>query len=132
MNFEPKWIAWETTQECNLTCVHCRSNACLDKYKDLDFSTEQGFSVIDQIASFAKPCLVLSGGEPLLRSEIFKNLRDFKKYKGKCGNCEYIKICGGCRARAHFMRGDYLAEEPLCHYTPKQLRGETSNTLQSS
>ncbi|WP_308420248.1 MULTISPECIES: SPASM domain-containing protein [Cysteiniphilum] len=64
-------------------------------------------------------------------SEIFKNLRDFKKYKGKCGNCEYIKICGGCRARAHFMRGDYLAEEPLCHYTPKRLRGETSSALHS-
>lgn len=48
-------------------------------------------------------------------SEIFKNLCDFKKYKGKCDNCEYIKIHGGCRARAHFMKGDYLAEEPLCH-----------------
>ncbi len=362
MNFEPKWIAWETTQECNLTCVHCRSSACLGKYKDLDFSTEQGFSVIDQIASFAKPCLVLSGGEPLLRSDIFdladygtkqglrmalatngtliddhtcqeikksgiqiislsldgsnnvthdnfrqqqgafdatlktaellnkhhipfiinssftqqnhheiketyalakqlhakawymfmvvptgrghklmqellhddkydnaldwhytmeseeedilvrptcaphyyrvrfeknksfglntksralsfssggskgciagqsiltidvtgnvhpcsylplsagnifesslqdiwqnsdifKNLRDFKKYKGKCGNCEYIKICGGCRARAHFMKGDYLAEEPLCNHMPKRLQREKHLIMECS
>ena len=348
----PKWIAWETTRQCNLSCVHCRSNACPSKFKDLDFTTEMGFKVIDDIASFSKPVLVLSGGEPLLRddifelakhgtkaglrmalatngtlvtqevcksilssgikivslsldgasadvhdafrqekgafdatlnaaqlfnqygipfivnssftkrnakdiknvyelskkigatawylfmvvptgrgedllnelladdkyqevlewhyemesqetemmvrptcaphyyrirfemnkaegnkiksrplsfstggnkgciagqsimtidvegnvqpcsylplsagnvftenlsdiwesSEIFKNLRNFKSYQGRCGSCEYIKVCGGCRARAHYMNGSYLAEEPLCHYQPVKKR----------
>jgi len=51
-------------------------------------------------------------------SEVFNNLRDFKKYKGKCGVCEYIKVCGGCRARAYEATGDYLEEEPLCSYQP--------------
>ncbi|AEH22525.1 Radical SAM domain protein [Thermodesulfobacterium geofontis OPF15] len=51
-------------------------------------------------------------------SEIFNNLRDFTKYKGKCGKCEYIRICGGCRARAYEATGDYLEEEPLCLYEP--------------
>jgi heme b synthase len=51
-------------------------------------------------------------------SEIFKTLRDFNSLKGKCGKCEYRKVCGGCRARAHEARGDYLAEEPLCLYEP--------------
>ena len=51
-------------------------------------------------------------------SEIFNNLRDFAAYKGKCGYCEYLKFCGGCRARAYEASGDYLAEEPLCLYQP--------------
>jgi len=52
-------------------------------------------------------------------SEVFRNLRDFNKYSGKCGKCEFIKVCGGCRARAYEATGDYLAEEPLCLYQPK-------------
>ena len=41
------------------------------------------------------------------------------KFGGKCGRCEFIKVCGGCRARAYEKTGDYLAEEPLCLYEPK-------------
>lgn len=52
-------------------------------------------------------------------SEIFKRLRDFSGYGGKCGRCEYLKFCGGCRARAFEASGDYMAEEPLCVYEPK-------------
>ncbi len=55
-------------------------------------------------------------------SELFKKLRDFKSYKGKCGACEYINVCGGCRARAYAMTGDYLDEEPFCSYVPGKLR----------
>ncbi|MBU0994205.1 MAG: heme b synthase [Proteobacteria bacterium] len=51
-------------------------------------------------------------------SETFKNLRDYKLYEGKCGGCEYIKVCGGCRARAYEATGNYLSEEPLCSYQP--------------
>jgi heme b synthase len=51
-------------------------------------------------------------------SEIFRRLRDFSAYKGKCGRCEYVKVCGGCRARAFEATGDYLEEEPLCMYEP--------------
>jgi heme b synthase len=52
-------------------------------------------------------------------SAVFGNLRDLSKYGGKCGRCEFIKVCGGCRARAYEATGDYLAEEPLCLYQPK-------------
>jgi radical SAM protein with 4Fe4S-binding SPASM domain len=55
-------------------------------------------------------------------SELFKNLRDFKSYKGRCGACEFVNVCGGCRARAYAVNGDYLAEEPFCGYTPMKLR----------
>lgn len=53
-------------------------------------------------------------------SEVFQSLRDFTAYKGKCGSCEYIRFCGGCRARAYEKSGDFLAEEPLCMYQPGQ------------
>jgi heme b synthase len=52
-------------------------------------------------------------------SEIFNRLRNFSAYKGKCGRCEYLRFCGGCRARAYEATGDYLEEEPLCVYQPK-------------
>ncbi len=55
-------------------------------------------------------------------SELFRNLRDFKSYKGRCGACEFVNVCGGCRARAYAVNGDYLAEEPFCGYTPMKLR----------
>jgi radical SAM protein with 4Fe4S-binding SPASM domain len=51
-------------------------------------------------------------------SPVFSDLRDLNKYKGKCGRCEFIKVCGGCRARAYEITGDYLAEEPFCIYKP--------------
>lgn len=62
-------------------------------------------------------------------SELFKELRDFKKYKGRCGSCEFINVCGGCRARAYSMRGDYLEEEPFCGYTPRKIiKRQEANT----
>lgn len=60
-------------------------------------------------------------------SPLFRDLRDFKSYKGKCGSCEYIKVCGGCRARAYAIHGDYMAEEPFCGYMPLKLKKKISS-----
>ncbi len=57
-------------------------------------------------------------GEVWEHSEVFAALRDFSRYEGKCGRCEYLRVCGGCRARAYEATGNYLAEEPLCSYRP--------------
>lgn len=51
-------------------------------------------------------------------SEVFRNLRNMNGYKGKCGTCEFRRVCGGCRARAYEISGDYMAEEPYCVYEP--------------
>jgi radical SAM protein with 4Fe4S-binding SPASM domain len=56
-------------------------------------------------------------------SQIFSDLRDDTKLDGKCGCCEFKKVCMGCRARAFAMTGDYLAEEPNCGFTPLRIRG---------
>jgi heme b synthase len=69
--FKPKWIAWEITRRCNLRCVHCRSASELEVKAHPDFSTQEAFRVLEDIASYAKPVVVLSGGEPLLRTDVF-------------------------------------------------------------
>ena len=51
-------------------------------------------------------------------SPLFLQLRNLANIKGKCGVCEFKKVCGGCRARAYEMTGDFLAEEPCCIYQP--------------
>lgn len=52
------------------------------------------------------------------KSPLFLELRDTTRIKGKCGRCEYKNICGGSRARAYGVTGDYMAEEPNCIYQP--------------
>jgi heme b synthase len=58
-------------------------------------------------------------GEIWRTSPLFADLRDLDALKGKCGACEYKRVCGGCRARAFERSGDYLAEEPYCAYVPR-------------
>ncbi len=72
--FIPKWLAWETTQRCNLKCVHCRCSSDMLSSEG-DFSTEEAFKLIDDICEVSKPVMVLSGGEPLIRKDIFEIAR---------------------------------------------------------
>lgn len=55
-------------------------------------------------------------------SPVFNRLRDYAQLQGRCGACEYVRVCGGCRARAKAIYGDYMAEEPYCVYEPKKLK----------
>jgi len=55
-------------------------------------------------------------GKIWLGSEFLKEIRNLPAYKGNCGICEYVGACGGCRARAYTMSGDYLAADPICNY----------------
>jgi radical SAM protein len=75
---------------------------------------------------FPSGFLPLSGGNVLdqsltdvyRNSDLFRTLRDTTQREGKCGICEYQKICGGSRSRAFALTGDYLAEDPRCVYQP--------------
>lgn len=53
-------------------------------------------------------------------SPVLAKLRDRSLRTGKCGRCDFRDVCGGCRARALGMTGDYLAAEPACEYTAKE------------
>ena len=61
---------------------------------------------------------------------VFQQLRNSENLEGKCGICEFKNVCMGCRARAHGMTGDYLAEEPFCIYQPAQ-NHDYNNSLQA-
>ena len=67
----PRVIAWESTQACNLVCQHCRASAQQEPSSD-ELSTVEVLQLIDQIAALSKPIFVISGGEPLMREDIFR------------------------------------------------------------
>jgi AdoMet-dependent heme synthase len=53
-------------------------------------------------------------------SNLFRLLRDPSAKQGKCSCCDYHKICGGSRARAFALTGNYLEADPFCCYQPSQ------------
>jgi heme b synthase len=64
-------VAWETTRNCNLNCAHCRASATMEHYSG-ELDTQASFHLLDQIAEVGKPIIILTGGEPLLRPDIFE------------------------------------------------------------
>lgn len=69
-------VFWETTAGCNLTCRHCRRlDICGTGLAPGDMETGECIRLVDDIAAFARPILVLSGGEPLIRPDIFRIAR---------------------------------------------------------
>ena len=73
-------VAWETTRNCNLSCIHCRASATCGPYSG-ELDTQASFRLLEQIAEVAKPIVILTGGEPLLREDIF----DIAKYGDTLG-----------------------------------------------
>ena len=69
-NPKPRLIFWEVTKGCNLRCIHCRATAT-ELSSPLDLPTTNALNVIEQVSQYALPILVLSGGEPLFRADIF-------------------------------------------------------------
>jgi len=63
-------VAWETTRRCNLACKHCRAVAEDHPY-DNELDTKASFKLLEQIREVGKPIIILTGGEPLLRHDIF-------------------------------------------------------------
>lgn len=68
---EIRLLFWETTTGCNLECIHCRRLEVSRELSKQDMTTHQAFIFIDQLAEIGNPVLVLSGGEPLYRPDIF-------------------------------------------------------------
>ena len=63
-------VFWETTKACNLSCRHCRA-VPQRSLGPRELTTRRAFDLIDAIATVAKPVMVLSGGEPLFRPDLF-------------------------------------------------------------
>jgi MoaA/NifB/PqqE/SkfB family radical SAM enzyme len=71
-------VIWNLIRRCNLTCKHCYSISA-DKDFPGELSTEEVFTVMDDLKAFGVPVLILSGGEPLLRPDIFDISRRAKE-----------------------------------------------------
>jgi heme b synthase len=69
---ELRLLFWETTAGCNLECIHCRRLDVSQQLMKTDMTTDEALTFVRQLAAFAKPILVLSGGEPLFRPDIFQ------------------------------------------------------------
>ena len=72
--FVPLVVSWNVTRKCNLKCPHCYINATTEALNN-ELSTEEAKGLIDQISEVSRPLLILSGGEPLLRKDIFELVR---------------------------------------------------------
>jgi len=72
-------VVWNITRACNLRCIHCYNDSGTAAEDEL--STEQAKQVLRDLAQFAVPSVLFSGGEPLLRKDLFE-LLDFAKQLG--------------------------------------------------
>jgi len=96
-------------------------------FRTAGVSDGKGFVFVSHLGEiYPSGFLPVSGGNVLRdsltdvyrNSPLFRSLRDTGQREGKCGICEYQKICGGSRSRAYAFTGNYLAEDPNCVYQP--------------
>ena len=73
-------VAWEITRSCNLHCAHCRASAAGGQYAG-ELSTQESFRLIDQVKEVGNPIIILTGGEPLARSDVY-SLAEYARDKG--------------------------------------------------
>lgn len=78
----PLIVYWETTRACPLACTHCRASAMADAHP-LQLTTNEGFELLERIVSFGQPTphLVLTGGDPLRRSDLFELIAKARQMK---------------------------------------------------
>ena len=67
----PHIMAWEITRSCNLACAHCRASALCGPYPG-ELTTQECFRVVDEITQIGRPIVILTGGEPLMRPDVFE------------------------------------------------------------
>lgn len=91
--YEKKWlprlIAWEVTRSCNLDCIHCRAAARFGPYPN-ELNTEECLKFLDDVASFSNPIIILTGGEPMMREDIW----DIARYGTGLGLRMVMAPCG--------------------------------------
>jgi heme b synthase len=63
-------LAWETTRRCNLACLHCRAAAGSGPYAG-ELTTDEGVALLTDLARMGQAVVILTGGEPLLRGDIY-------------------------------------------------------------
>ncbi|WP_373887820.1 TIGR04053 family radical SAM/SPASM domain-containing protein [Mesobacillus jeotgali] len=79
-NENPYIVIWEVTRACQLKCVHCRADA-QNNPDPMELTTEEGYNLIDQIYDMGNPMLVFTGGDCMMRDDLFE-LAEYATNKG--------------------------------------------------
>lgn len=118
-----RYVARRLAQEHGPEAAHTREVM----YRTAGVSDGRGFVFVSHTGEiYPSGFLPLSAGnvkqdslvDVYRNAPLFRSLRDTSQRGGKCGDCEYTKLCGGSRARAYALTGDYLAQDPRCVYIP--------------
>lgn len=88
-SYTPRLIAWEITRRCHLKCKHCRAAAADIAYEN-EFTTDEIKKTLRNIAAFSKPVIILTGGEPMMRDDIY----DIASYGNSLGLKMVMAPCG--------------------------------------
>jgi len=78
--YKPRLVFWEVTKGCNLRCIHCRATAT-ELASSSDLPTTKALNIIKQVSQLSLPILILSGGEPLFRKDVF----ELASFARECG-----------------------------------------------
>lgn len=82
-------LAWETTRRCNLACLHCRAAAGSGPYPG-ELNTDEGLALLNSLAGMGPVVVILTGGEPLLREDIY----DLAAHGAKLGHRMVMAVNG--------------------------------------
>src|SRR5579884_2977666 len=132
----PFTVAWEITRACALACVHCRAEA-IPRCDPRELSTEEGFRVIDQVVEIGRPILVVTGGDPMMRRDVFDLLgyavsRDLRVALSPSATAlvtrralEKVKSTG-----VHMVHVSLDGSEPAIHDAFRGVRGSYARTTE--
>ncbi|MBM4273614.1 MAG: heme b synthase [Deltaproteobacteria bacterium] len=82
-------LAWETTRRCNLACLHCRAAAGSGPYPG-ELTTDEGITLLNDLAAMGQIVVIMTGGEPLLREDIY----DLAAYGARKGHRMVMAVNG--------------------------------------
>jgi MoaA/NifB/PqqE/SkfB family radical SAM enzyme len=119
----PFLVFWELTRACALACSHCRATA--QHHRDpSELTTREALDLVDELADLAPPMLILTGGDPMIRSIGLLTAEERQaKIEGPCGDCRWFALCGGgFRTRAAAVNGHMWGSDPGCYLS----RSETA------
>src|SRR3990170_2701142 len=105
-------VVWNLPRRCNLFCAHCYTDSHNKEYEG-ELSTEEALRVIDDVAEFGAPVILFSGGEPLLRHDLFQ-LVGYARDKGIPRACFYHLAYAG--------RGERLQEKHRADLAPEETK----------
>ena len=119
IKYRRRSLAWSTGG--GKGCLAGQTIALVDAFGEV-----QPCSYFDKSAG---NCLKTPLSKLWYSAPLLLRMRDFNSYEGRCGACPYIKVCGGCRARADVLLGSDLDEDPMCRYIPPGYEGGLRNPL---